>query len=325
MVGARMEHSAQQVSTFELFNPSQVPVGANLATTDVLPSTTVTIGVGAQDAPDEMLVRLSYGRTLSRPEFRELSEVPFTDFRTGVLFYGNPDLQRALIDNFDLRWEWYPRAGESLSVAAFGKLFRNPIEQVTEVSAVSGLSSTFANARRATNIGVEADFRFYFDHLHKALSDLYMSGNAAFIYSRIDVGDSGNDTSEKRPLQGQSPWVVNAAIGYDSPTTGISVSLLYNVFGPRIVDVGQSGVPDTYELPVHRLDLVGLFPTGKGWQIRVRGSNLLDWPVRQRTGTEIAEEQRDGWGASIGIQYAAPPKADEDKERATPPAPDGQR
>jgi hypothetical protein len=304
MFGARVESSTQIVSTFELFNAEAVPVEAKLATTDVLPSSTITLGVGGKRKPESMLLRVSYGRTLSRPEFRELSTVPFNDFRTGVLYFGNPAIQRALIDHVDVRWEWYPSPGESLSVAGFYKAFRNPIEQVTAVSAVSGLASTFDNAERASNLGLELDFRLSFEHAHRALRDLYFSGNAAFIRSRIDLGDaSRNDTSAERPLQGQSPWVMNLSLGYDNPESGVSATLLYNVFGPRILDVGQSGIPDTYELPVHRLDLVGLIPLRQGWQLRLRASNLLDSPIRQRTGDEIAEQQRDGVGFSVGAQW----------------------
>ncbi len=317
MGGARVEDSTQTVSTFELFNPDNVPVEARLHTTDVLPSTTMTFAIFPGDKPETMLVRVGYGRTLSRPEFRELSTVPFNDFRTGVLYYGNPDLQRGLIDHIDVRWEWYPRPGENLSVAGFYKGFRNPIEQVTAVSAVSGLASTFANAERATNLGVEVDFRVTGEGLHEAIRDLYVSGNAAFIRSRIDLGDrAGNDTSSERPLQGQSPWVVNASIGYDNPESLISVSLLYNVFGPRILDVGQSGIPDTYELPVHRLDLVGLIPLPQDLQLRLRTTNLLDWPSRQRTGAELAEQRKDGVGFSVGVQWNAP----QPKPRTGPPS-----
>jgi TonB-dependent receptor len=315
MGGARVEDSTQTVSTFELFNPDNVPVEARLHTTDVLPSTTMTFAVYPGDKPETMLVRLGYGRTLSRPEFRELSTVPFNDFRTGVLYYGNPELQRGLIDHVDVRWEWYPRPGENVSIAGFYKGFRNPIEQVTAVSAVSGLASTFANANRATNLGVEIDFRVTGEGLHEAIRDLYVSGNAAFIRSRIDLGENaGNDTSSERPLQGQSPWVVNASLGYDNPESGVSVSLLYNVFGPRILDVGQSGIPDTYELPVHRLDVVGLIPLPEDLQLRLRATNLLDWPSRQRTGDELAEQRKDGVGFSLGLQWTAPaPKSGKDR------------
>lgn len=304
MGGARVENSVQEVETLELFNPAQKSIRAELSSTDVLPAATATLAVGPRTAPDRMLLRAAYGRTVSRPEFRELSQVPFTDFATGALVYGRPDLQRALIDHVDLRWELYPSENESLSLALFAKSFTNPIESITEVSAVSGTARTYANASSATNLGVEVDLRLSLGRITSALRDFFVAGNGAWIHSRVDLeGAAGNDTSSERPLQGQSPWVANLQFGYDDPESGASVTLLYNAFGPRIVDVGQSGIPDTYELPVHRLDAVALLPLGSDWRLRLKGSNLLNQPRRHETGEALAQERRTGWGVSAQVQW----------------------
>jgi outer membrane receptor protein involved in Fe transport len=93
--------------------------------------------------------------------------------------------------------------------------------------------------------------------------------------------------------------VINAQAGYDDPDSKSALSLLYNVFGPRIVEVGTSGIPDAYEEPVHRLDLVGSQGLGKHFSLRLKATNLLDWPVRETTGGEISQETRDG--RSVGL------------------------
>jgi TonB-dependent receptor len=307
MGGARVESSRQSVRTFELFNPQLVPVEAVLDTTDVLPALTGTLALGPARERDRMLLRAGYGRTLSRPEFRELSSVAFTDFLTGALLKGNPDLERATIDNLDLRWELYPSPNESLSVAAFYKDFTDPIERVAQSSSVSGLAYTFGNARGATNLGVEMDLRITFGRISDVLRDVYVSANGALIDSQVDLTGSVKDTSTERPLQGQSPWVANLQLGYDNPESGLSLSLLYNSFGPRITDVGQSGVPDTYELPVHRLDAVALVPLSAAWRIRLKATNLLDAKEVSRTGDAIAEESRSGRAFSLAIQWRPPP------------------
>jgi outer membrane receptor protein involved in Fe transport len=302
LAGARVESSAQSVSTFELFDTSNEPVEASLETLDVLPAATVTFGVGAD--PDAMLVRLGYGRTVSRPELRELTEVSYYDYRTGRLLYGNPDLERATIENVDVRWEWYPRAGESVSIGGFFKYFDHPIESVVAVSAVSGSVGTFDNATSATNWGAELDVRQRLDVVSELLRDVYVSGNASLVRSRVDLSDTeGNQTSDERPLQGQSPWVVNAQLGYENPDSRTNVALLYNVFGPRIVEVGTSGIPDTYEEPVHRVDLVVSQGIGEHWAVRAKGANLLDWPVRETTGGVVSEETRDGWSAGLSLTW----------------------
>ncbi len=303
-LGVRVEQSTQNVATFENFDADLEPVVAELATTDVLPAANLTFGVGKGDGAETMLVRLGYGRTVSRPELRELSEVSYFDYRTGRLYFGNPELERALIDNVDLRWEWYPSASESLSLGAFYKHFADPIESVVAVSAVSGSVGTFANATAATNLGGEIDVRQGLGVISPALSEFYVAGNAAYIYSRVNLeGTDGNQTSDVRPLQGQSPYIVNLQFGYDHDATRSNATLLYNVFGPRIVEVGTAGIPDTFELPVHRLDLVLTQGIGDHWKLRAKGGNLLNWPSRKRTGTAISEEETGGWSAGLGLTW----------------------
>jgi outer membrane receptor protein involved in Fe transport len=306
MGGARVEDSEQVVSTFELYNPALVPVEARLKTTDVLPALTATYAIGPREEPDRMLVRAGYGKTVSRPEFRELSSVPFTDFLSGALLFGNPDLERATIDNLDVRWELYPSPSESMSFAAFYKNFHDPIERVAQSSAVSGLAYTFGNANGATNLGIELDTRVTFGRITDTLRDLFLAVNGSLIYSEIDLTGSVADTSQTRPLQGQSPWVINVQLGYDNPESRVSVAVLYNAFGPRITDVGQSGIPDTYELPVHRLDATALFPLAKAWVMRLKATNLLDAAAIEMTGDGIAEITRDGRAFSLGILWRPP-------------------
>lgn len=304
LVGARVEHAEQRVSTFELFDTSLTPVEAELVTTDVLPAATLNIGIGPAEEPERMLIRVGYGRTVSRPELRELSQVQWYDYRTGRLLYGNPELQRATIENLDARWEWYPRAGESLSAGVFFKYFDHPIESVIAVSAVSGSVGTFANATSATNLGAELDWRQRLDVVAPALRDFVFAANASFIASSVDLSDTeGNQTSDERPLQGQSPWVVNAQFSYDNPDSKTVLSLLYNVFGPRIVDVGTSGIPDTYEQPVHRLDFVASQGFAKVYAVRLKATNLLDWPARELTGGQLSEETRDGWSVGLSLSW----------------------
>ena len=69
-----------------------------------------------------MNARAAFGKTLARPLFREKAPgyVSF-DFVGGFLFIGNGELQRTLIDNYDLRWEWFTRPGEIIAVSGFYK------------------------------------------------------------------------------------------------------------------------------------------------------------------------------------------------------------
>jgi outer membrane receptor protein involved in Fe transport len=295
MAGLRVERSTQQVTTFELFNPDGKPIVSDLATTDVLPAVTLTF-----KPRDDMDVRAGYGRTLSRPEFRELSPASYVDVTGGRPNFGNPELKRALIDNIDLRWEWFPDRGDVVSVSGFAKLFTNPIENLVIIGSDEAL--TYTNALRATNLGLEFEVRKGFEFASPALRDLYVAANAALIRSRVELDDTnaGAQTNNIRPLQGQSPWVVNAQIGYDNPDLGINAAILYNVFGPRISEVGSFGLPDSREMPFHALDVVFGAKIAKGFDVKLSGKNLLDSKRTFTLGEEVIESRRPGW--SLGLE-----------------------
>ena len=248
-----------------------------------------------------MKIRAGYGKTVSRPDFRELSPATFNDVTGGRQVFGNPDLERAQIDNFDLRWEWYPQAGESLSVGAFYKKFHQPIESIVVVSAQH--SVTYQNADSAQNFGMEVDFRKNFGFLGGRMENLVLAGNASWIYSRVELSDNaGIQTSNARALEGQSPYVYNLQFGYDNPEGKGGVTALYNVFGPRITEVGALGAPDYFEESIHRLDLVSYFNPGD-LRIGFKCQNLLDWPSRVRTGDVIVEEVYDGRTIGLSLNW----------------------
>ncbi len=294
--GARREQASQRVETFELFNPDQTPVVAELQTSDWLPAAGLT-----QQLPHEMQIRAGYGRTLSRPDFRELSPATFNDVTGGRQTYGNPELQRALIDNADLRWEWFFGPGEVLGLGAFAKWFHDPIEQIVIVSAQH--SVTYENADGATDLGVELDGKVFLDFL---LDDrAFLAGNIALIQSRVDLGDSGGiESSKERALQGQSPYVVNLQLGWEDVERGSRAMLVYNVSGKRITDVGALGAPDSYELAVHQVDLIASQEIVGGLKVGLKLQNLLDWPLKQTQGEQVVEEVKLGREASLKLSWA---------------------
>ncbi|MCB9685525.1 MAG: carboxypeptidase regulatory-like domain-containing protein [Alphaproteobacteria bacterium] len=306
LAGARVEHSLQRVTTFELFNPDATPIVADLDTTDVLPAVTVTQGLlpaPVEPTDDVVQVRAGWARTVSRPDFRELSPAPFSDVTGGREVFGNPELQRALIDHVDARIEWYPRSGELASVGAFYKHFQDPIESVVVPSAT--LSSTWENATSAENYGIEADVRKTMFGLGVPFLDhVYVAANGSVIHSRVDLQDSGGvQTSDERALQGQSPWVANLQLGYDDSDRRSIATVSFNMAGRRIVEVGAQGAPDTYEEAVPRLDLLLQQGFARGWAVRLRGRNLLDPNIRITQGDQVVREGRAGWSALASLEW----------------------
>ena len=294
MAGARLEYSKQFTTTFPLFaSQGATTVDSTIKTTDLLPAATATFSPTAKTN-----IRLGYGRTVSRPDFREMSPAVFADVVGGRTVSGNPDLKRALIDNLDARFELYPSAGESLSFGVFYKQFHDPIESVLVVS--SERSSTWQNTEGAWLAGVEADVRKSLDFVSPGMRDFYVAGNIAIIESRV-TGIGGVGTNSERPMQGQSPYVINATVGYDNPETNTYATLLYNVYGPRITEAGAFGQPDTYQAPVHAVDAVIGLRWDSGFFLNAKATNLLNYPAVYTMGDRETERVVNGWNAALKI------------------------
>jgi outer membrane receptor protein involved in Fe transport len=203
-------------------------------------------------------LRLAYGKTLNRPEFRELAPFSFYDFVNNRTVSGNPTLKNANIDNFDFRYEFYPTPSELISIAAFYKDFTNPIEVVFASGANPLLN--FSNAKSAFSTGLEAEIRKNLgaNAPNSLLGRTSLVLNGTYIYSRVKLDEKlAADQSDNRPLQGQSPYIINAGINYNDPQKGLQVNVNYNVIGKRIFAVGNNfgaPYPDWYEIPRNVID-----------------------------------------------------------------------
>ncbi len=297
MAGARVERAAQSVLTFSPFDPN-AEVEAELEDTDVLPAGGLT-----WQATESMLVRAGYGRSVSRPEFRELSPARFDDVTGGASVVGNPELERATIDHFDLRWEWYRGPRESVSVAGFYKRFDRPIE--TRIVPGPDRLVSFGNADGGHNMGVEVEARQGLGFAADALRDVYLAGNVALVRSRVelDPDDDSVATSDTRALEGQSPYALNLQLGWEELDAGHHATLLYNVAGPRIVEVGVAGAPDVFEAPRHQLDLVGQIGLGHGLALKLKAKNLLDLEIERTQGAGVTQRYRAGRSFSVGLSW----------------------
>lgn len=299
MFGARFEDSTQDVTTFELIDPTRRSV-RELAESSLLPATTLTWLPGGGETQQ---IRLGYSRTLNRPDLKELSEAPYIDPEERYTVVGNPDLQVASIDNLDLRWEYFFDNVNSVQVAAFHKKFEDPIERVIRLGA--GGIRTFANAESATLQGVEVQLRAELGLISDALQDFEFRLNAALVDSEVDIGSAGaQQTSTERELEGQSPWVANVQFSYDNPDLDLQAALLFNMAGERIVDVGTQGLPDSYEQPVARLDFnyrqaVDLFGLPLRIQLKIR--NILDEDYEVLRGSSVERLYTRGRSVSLSV------------------------
>ena len=81
-----------------------------------------------------------------------------------------------------------------------------------------------------------------------------------------------------------APYVANAFITWSRADWGTEAGVFYNVYGPRISDVGFNGLSDIVEQPFHRLDVTVSQRLGAGFQLKLAASNLLNQAVRLQQG-----------------------------------------
>ncbi|MEH0152813.1 carboxypeptidase-like regulatory domain-containing protein [Limibacter armeniacum] len=211
-------------------------------------------------------LRGTYGRTLDRPALRETSNFTFYEFSESLLYVGDPELEDVVIDNYDLRAEWYPSAGEFLSVGLFYKNLSQPIELFDITNSASQAPYNvvvYGNSDRATVKGIEIEVRRKLSFIPwQPMRYFSIIANLALVDAQVDLGSafyttgsSRAESGQERAMVGSSPYVINGGLYFEQPDWNTTLSVIYNRIGQRMVSAGQSGQGPVYELPRDQLDL----------------------------------------------------------------------
>lgn len=306
IAGVRWERT--EMSTVPAAVIGSTPKRGEIGQTDALPALSFVYA-----SSPKTNWRLAYGRTMARPTYKELTDIRYEDVFTGDVYLGNPDLELTVIDNFDLRWEWFPRRGETLAVSAFHKRMSNPIEVLYEPS-VGSIQPQ--NVARGTVSGIEFEFRRSLRFLRESLSAFSVGTNLTFIASEVTIPaaelailrafDRGAD--DKRELLGQSPYVFNFDVSYDGRATGTLATLSYNVVGERLDLVNFGPLPDVFEQPAPLLNFVVSQRLTDRWKLKVSAKNLLDPDHEKTIGLQnsslIYSRHTKGRSFGLAVSYA---------------------
>ncbi len=278
--------------------------GSSQSNLDLLPA-----GSFVFEVRTNMNVRIAYGQTLARPTFREISPVSTFDFIGGDVIAGNPNLEQTSIKNYDIRWEWFPRPGEILAGSFFYKTLTEAIEK-EEISANNEV--TYANRDEATVFGFEAEFRKNLDFLEPQLTNFNFGANFSYIRSAVtttpfefDLNTRGIDT---RPLQGQSPYIINLDLTYHHPDLQTTASVFFNIFGKRLEKTSRI-TPSVFESSFASVDFRLSQKITENWTIKISAQNLLDPTVRRvvdqpnGTGQQIVSSFRKGRSVGVSLNY----------------------
>ena len=280
----------------------------NIQSTHWLPSLNLVYNVAR-----DMNLRLAWAQTIARPSYREIANYQAYDPAIDTLVRGNPRLKISEIDNFDVRWEWFPRPGEVLSVSGFYKKIKSPIER--RLVDLQGDILEYENRNEATVYGLEFEARKKLAFLTPHLDQFSLGVSYSLLNSEVKLTPTElaqkrlgvPDAKPTRQLFDQSPYIINADLNYDNRRTGTSLSLSYNVVGPRLT-IASALTDDVYEQPAPQLDFVWSQRIRPGMSAKFTARNLLDPAVRRTYGEkDIAARSysafQRGMTFGIGLSY----------------------
>lgn len=258
-----------------------------------------------------MNLRLSYSQTVARPFFRELAGYRSYDPVLEDLLDGNPNLKMSEIQNYDARWEWFPRPGELWSASLFYKDLKNAIER--KYLTLDGEIITFDNRPSAQVLGLELEARKTLDFIHPLLKEFSLGANLSLIQSEVPLTREElfarravlPNSPAMRPLYDQSPYILNFDLNYDNPFSRTSASVIFNIAGPRIT-IASLNSEDIYEQPAPALDFVLSQKLGQGMSVKFAARNLLDPRIERTYGEKSARlysSYRRGRTIGLSLNY----------------------
>lgn len=288
ITGGRVEAATITVNTK---TQGGFEITSGIKNLDVLPSVLINTKFS-----DNQNLRFAASRTLSRPEYRELSPVTFRDVLGGVSITGNSNLQRTLINNIDLRYEWFPSVFEVFSVGVFTKYFLRPIERLEKATS-GAYQANFQNAISAVNYGAEIEMR------KQLLTNISLFNNITIMKSsvQLDTSTGITVTDSKRSLVGQAPYVINSGVTYSSLDGRSNITILYNRVGDRIFAAGVMPLPNIIEKARNSLDMTMKIPVSAHVNARMDLRNLLDVRYQYTQGNMEREGYIIGRTVSFGI------------------------
>ena len=238
--------------------------------TDMLPSISVKYMVN-----DITNLRLAYFASIARPAFFEIAPLGSNPPNSnGTTIQPNPGLLHTTANNFDLRYELFPKPDEQIFAGVFYKKLTNPIEY--SYGGNSGASTVYApiNSPSATVAGLELAYTHFFGNIG-------LSGNYAYNYSdvnalKIDRNNPSVNVYEHRMLSGASVHDLNVSLLYRNKKAGVNAQVAYQYLGKTLVGIYPDNGDNYIQEPMSFLAFSADKTIGKHFTVFTKMNNLLN-------------------------------------------------
>ena len=258
IIGFRFEnyqvfYTGENSQLGQVFNDEQI-----ISENNLFPSTNFIYSL-----TDNKNLRFAYSLTTARPSFKEASIAEIYDPLSNLFFIGNINIKPTYIDNFDLRYEAFGEDAQLFAMSLFYKNLTDPIE----IGFVAASTSNYKplNLENANVFGIELEVRKKLSNWIAGLRNFNLNFNGSYIISDEKYSEDelklrtlglrdGETLGTSRPLQGQSPYLINAGLDYNNTDKGIRGGFYYNVQGKTLEVVGDGFYPDVFTMPFHSLN-----------------------------------------------------------------------
>ena len=207
--------------------------------------------------------------------------------------------------------------GEILSLAAFAKTIKNPVNRVVAADA-TGTQRYFRTGDQANVVGVELEARKNLLLDSDDFPILSFGLNASYAYTEQDLKDvpAGDQNTfgtsfdrDSDQLEGASPFIINTDLNY-SPNFGEwqpKATLAFSYFSDRIFSLGAGSLGNIVERAVPTLNFILRNEIGENFEVNFSAKNLLNPDVsmvRENTGIGDVIIRQYNLGVTFGLTFA---------------------
>lgn len=318
ILGGRFEQIEQYVFYKSLDAPDGT--GRTYAPVKFLPSI-----IAKYKLNDKQNLKFAASNTYTLPQFKEKVKILFQE--VGQSYEGNDKLYASTNYNADLSWELYPSSDELISVTAFGKLIKNPINEMFTNSSSGNI--TYANTGdKAVVTGIELELRkniFEKSDENNLKQKLAFGFNGSYMYQDQDLsntkvvvenGFGANFTFKNSKLSGASDFLANADLSFSKEFKNdkdITATLTYAYVSDKLAVIGTQERGNLVDKSINRLDFIVKSNLSKNFRIGLAYKNILNPAYRRvteqskapviKTADILASSYKIGSNFSLSLNY----------------------